>query len=312
MRTSAVALAAFLSFAGCGTTALVDASSDGAGTDARSRGLGTAPSVDEWMVLPVAERVATRASLTSAERLALWSRLSLEQQTALTTTNAAFDALLAGDPGPRPTGSPFSVHEWITRGAGERARLRPTLGTSAVPLWNAMTQAQRDAMTVINRSWDALSAPVDLCATSGYPDIVVLDIPISFSRTILPYFGNETLIVSRFTVPTSYVPGPQSFLDATIAEWDGPPTFRTATLSERPCDFRPVDATGARGPMAISQGTLPGILHPIGAGPGQVVPGRAYYVSVKNWAQDLNDGAGGPSCAENTNCRASVLIVTRN
>lgn len=298
--------------AGCGPSALIDSSSEGATTSEGAKGLGAQFTVDEWMVLGTAERSVARASMTTAERFALWDRLSLEQKSALSVTNAAADALLANDPGPRPAGSPFSVHQWLVKGAGERARLRPTLVANGLDLWNAMTAAQRTALSVINRSWDALQAPVDLCATSGYADIQFFDIAISFNRTIFPYFGNDTIMVSRFTVPTDAALTPQSLLDASIAEYDGPPTFRRSTLSTRPCDFRPVDPTGERGPMALSQGVTATILHPIGGAPTQVVPGRTYFINVKNWAQDFNDGAGGPSCQANTNCRASIVIVTRN
>lgn len=315
MRCLAVvpALVVCLTLAACGPSAIVDASSEGATTTEGARGLGAQLGVDEWMVLGTAERATARASMTTVERFALWDRLSVEQRAALSVTNAAADALLANDPGPRPTGSPFSAHEWLVKGAAERARLRPALVANGLDLWNALTTAQRTALTVINRSWEALQAPVDLCATSGYPDVQLYDIAISYNRTVWPtYFGNDTLLVNRFTVPSTYVPGLDSMLDASVAEYDGPPTFRTSTLSTRPCDFRPVDPTGERGPMAVSYGVTATILHPLGAGPTQVVPGRTYFINVKNWAPDFNDGAGGPSCQADTNCRASIVIVTRN
>lgn len=306
------ALVACFTLAACGPSAIVDSSSEGATTTEGARGLGAQFTVDEWMVLGTAERSVARASMTTAERFVLWDRLSLEQKTALSVTNAAADALLVNDPGPRPAGSPFSVHQWLVKGAGERATLRPTLVANGLDLWNAMTTEQRTALSVINRSWDALQVPADLCATSGYPDVQFYDLDISYTRTVLGFFGNETIMVSRFTVPTNAVLTPQSLLDASMAEYDGPPTFRAVTLSTRPCDFRPVDPTGARGPMALSQGVTATILHPIGSGPTQVVPGRTYFFNARNWAQDFNDGAGGPSCQANTNCRASVVIVTRN
>ena len=294
----------------CGSSALIDSSSEGSGS--AEGGLSTPPTVDEWVVLGSAERATRRATMTTPERLALWERLSLDQKNALTVTNTAWDALQANDPGLKPAGSPFAVNEWLTKSAAERAALRPTLVANGLALWNVLTPAQQTAMTVINRSWAALQAPVDLCASSGFSDVQVLDLPISFNRTVLPYFGNETLMVARFTVAPGDVTSAQALVEASIAEYDGPPTFRTATLSTRPCDFRPVDPTGVNGPMGISQGVTASLFRRLGSAPGEVVVGRTYYFNMKNWAQDFNDGAGGPSCQPNTNCRASVVIVVRN
>ncbi len=294
----------------CGSTAFIDSSGDG--SESAAGNLSTPPTVNEWVVLSSAERATRRAAMTTAERLALWERLSLEQKNALTVTNAAWDALQANDPGLKPAGSPFAVNEWLTKSAGERAALRPTLVANGLALWNVLTPAQQTAMTVINRSWAALQAPVDLCATSGYPDVQMLDLPVSFNRTVMPYFGNETIMVARFTVSAGDVTSAQALLDASIAEYDGPPTYRTATLSTRPCDFRAVDPTGVNGPLGISQGVTATVLRPIGTAPGEVAIGRTYYFNMKNWAPDFNDGAGGPSCQANTNCRASVVIVVRN
>lgn len=300
----------FLFLTACGSSALIDSSSEGTGSTERT--LSTPPTVDEWVVLGSAERATRRAAMTTAERFALWERLSLEQKNALTVTNTAWDALQANDPGLKPAGSPFAVNEWLTKSAGERAALRPTLVANGLALWNVLTPAQQTAMTVINRSWNALQAPVDLCATSGYPDVQMLDIPVSFDRTVMRYFGNETIMVARFTVSPGDVRSAQALLDASIAEYDGPPTYRTATLSTRPCDFRPVDPTGVNGPFGISQGVTATLFRPIGTAPGEVAIGRTYYFNMKNWAPDFNDGAGGPSCQPNTNCRASVVIVVRN
>ena len=295
----------------CGSTAFIDSSS-GEGSGSSEESLTTPPTVDEWVVLGSAERSTRRQAMTPAERLALWERLSLEQQRALTVTNTAWDSLQANDPGVRPAGSPYSVNEWLTKGAAERAALRPTLVADGLALWNALSPAQQSAMTVINRSWAALQAPVDLCASSGYRDVQVLDVPIGFDRTVLPYFGNETMMVARFTVSAGDVTSAQALVEASIAEYDGPPTFRTATLSTRPCDFRELDPTGVNGPLASSGGTSATLHRAIGTGPGEVAVGRTYFFNMKNWAQDFNDGAGGPSCQDNTNCRASVVIVVRN
>jgi hypothetical protein len=72
----------------------------------------------------------------------------------------------------------------------------------------------------------------------------------------------------------------------TVAEFDGPPTFRELTISRTPCDFRATDPTGNNGPILRDQGTAPTEYFVLGASSGGTVglaPGVDYYVSIRNW-----------------------------
>lgn len=263
-------------------------------------------SIDEWMVLAVSDRYAIRASMSESDRWSMWNQLSLDQKLALTETNKAYDALLSGDIGIAPAGSPFSVNQWMVKAAKERYELRPTLVGNGIDIWNSMTLEQKNALAVINASYDRLNSE-DLCAP--YTDVQPMDIPISFERNIMNfYFGNDTVVVAKFTVPNN----PNHYIDATVAEWQGPPTYRWATISSRPCDFRKTDLTGKNGPVATVGGTLPSFMVDIGPGKPdpQLLPGQTYYLNIRNTFQN-EAGQWMPSCQENTNCKASVLILTR-
>ncbi len=269
--------------------------------------------VDEWMSLSAEDRYAARSAMATTERFALWDQLSLAQKKALTEINKNYEAILIGELGIKPAGSPFSVNQWMIKSPAERAGIRASLASSGVDLWNALSLEQKYALTETNEAYNRTQNSADLCAASGYPDIQHLDIPISFSRTVLPFFfGNETIAVAKFTIPEGN--SPTAYLDATFAEYDGPPTFRQTTISTRPCDFRQADKTGATGPISVSGGVTTMNLIEIGADKSEphLIPGRTYYMNVRNWATDFNDGAGGPSCQEDRNCKGSFVIVIRN
>ena len=72
----------------------------------------------------------------------------------------------------------------------------------------------------------------------------------------------------------------------TIAEFDGPPTFREVTISRTPCDFRPNDPSGNNGPILRDEGTAPTEYFVLGASSGGTIglaPGLDYYVNIRNW-----------------------------
>lgn len=140
-----------------------------------------------------------------------------------------------------------------------------------------------------------------------------MDVPISFQRTIInTYFGNNMVVVARFALPANYSV-PNAYIDATVAEWQGPPTYRQTTISAHPCDFRPLDPTGLNGPLGSSGGTTPQIYVGIGASAAnpKIVPGVTYYLNIRNTWIDENGQARG-SCQENTNCNASIVIIDRH
>lgn len=119
-------------------------------------------------------------------------------------------------------------------------------------------------------------------------------------------FSSNGAYVVQFTVPGS----PGTYRDAgstDIAEYNGPNTFRHMTLSKSACDFRPVDPTGAAGPLALGYGTSARINWNVGAAPAALVPGQTYYFNFRNWGPDLNGGAGGVSCATSA-CNAIIQL----
>ena len=124
--------------------------------------------------------------------------------------------------------------------------------------------------------------------------------------TTMPWGGNELhsrdegnfgagAWVVKFTVPTSRTSGNGT---ANGAEWDGPPTQRHLTLSKERCDFRPIDPTGANGPMAVGYGQYPSVYWNIG---NMLQPGQTYYINMRN--RDPNTGE--VSC-QNATCNALI------
>jgi len=108
-------------------------------------------------------------------------------------------------------------------------------------------------------------------------------------------FGPNDIVVMSFTVPSS----PASYTTpgyTSMAEFNGPPTIRQATLSASACDFRPYDPTGANGPLMVSSGTQVTIDWNVGAPPISLVPGHTYYFNYRNY--DTNKG--GSSCSQSS------------
>ena len=97
-----------------------------------------------------------------------------------------------------------------------------------------------------------------------------------------------------------------------MSEFGGLPTTRQMTISSLPCDFRATDFRGVNGPLTSSNGSTASISF-LAVPADQVgttgtvadlVPGRTYFVSVRNWSVDLNQGAGGVSCPVGSTCDA--------
>jgi hypothetical protein len=108
-----------------------------------------------------------------------------------------------------------------------------------------------------------------------------------------PGFAWNGAWVVKLSVPSNATGSSSGNIN--IVEFDGPPTPRDATISRLPCDFRPVDPTGANGPLARSQGTGPSFLFQLGAssqGKVGLAPGLDYYVNIRNAQQ----GSGAISC----------------
>jgi hypothetical protein len=119
-----------------------------------------------------------------------------------------------------------------------------------------------------------------------------------------PGFAANGVWVEQFTVPATASGGQIGRL--TLAEFDGPPTMREATLSLTPCDFRPTDPTGASGPISRGNGIGVTQLFSVGApvaGVPQLSAGGTYYFNVRNVNAD-----GSPSCGA-ARCEAFIYDV---
>ena len=118
-------------------------------------------------------------------------------------------------------------------------------------------------------------------------------------------FAANGVVVMQFTVPSSPAtygtPG-----NATMVEYQDPPTFRQATLSKSSCDFRAMDSSGNNGPFAVSYGNLAAVDFNVGTQPVALVPGQTYYVNWRNYSPDLPNGGG--SCA-GSYCNADFVTV---
>jgi hypothetical protein len=113
-------------------------------------------------------------------------------------------------------------------------------------------------------------------------------------------FAANGVVVMQFTVPAA----PAIYATAgntTLVEYGEPATFRHATLSKSSCDFRPMDSSGANGPMNVSYGNTVTIDFNVGSPPVTLVPGQTYYMNFRNWSPDI-----GATCFAST-CNADFL-----
>jgi len=158
-------------------------------------------------------------------------------------------------------------------------------------------------------------APVgDLC--EAYPSTLDVDLPWGNGQTVttgaLGGFAYDAVLVGKISVPPDAVPG-SNVGSINVAEYQGPPTYRTASMSLYPCDFRGIDdgnatdPTGADHPLAWATGNTATANFVVGPSDGSyigLVPGQTYYFNVRNYSQDI----GGNSCSSMTTCDAIVAI----
>jgi hypothetical protein len=131
------------------------------------------------------------------------------------------------------------------------------------------------------------------------------------------------VLVAKFTIPAGVGYGFGASGKVQVAEFGDPPTWRQASLSTEPCDFRGVangskdpfvrDVTGATafplqwatGNTAVAEFTVTGtaFFKP------QLQPGQTYYLNVRNWNPWGNGGSGAVSCNGPT-CNAIISINT--
>jgi hypothetical protein len=161
---------------------------------------------------------------------------------------------------------------------------------------------------------------------SQYSNVVTMDVPWGGQQTTLGNgspFVNSGILVARFTVPAGVVYGSGSQGKIQVAEFGDPPTYRQASLSTQPCDFRGV-AVGQYDQYAYDIAAVQAL--PLFWGLGntatvfftvtgnalfrpQLQPGQTYYYNVRNWSPYGNGGTGSVSCTTAT-CNVVVSINT--
>jgi len=104
-------------------------------------------------------------------------------------------------------------------------------------------------------------------------------------------FGNNTVWLFQLTV-ASNTPPSTTYGSFTVTEAQGNNTVtRQVTVSSTPCDFRPMDVTGATGPQTMSIGSTARVLYGVGTpsfydlliGNAPLAAGT-YYISVRNYS----------------------------
>jgi hypothetical protein len=141
----------------------------------------------------------------------------------------------------------------------------------------------------VSVTWQQSITPPDFC--TAYKDVERVNQPWGSGSPVYPssyggsFRADEVLVVS-VTVPGSPSSYGVSLFSAAAAEYQGPPTFRTVTLSRSPCDFRAVDRSGQNGPIDIGFGNSATVSGKVGLGLN-MQPGQTWYVNIRNWSPDI-------------------------
>jgi hypothetical protein len=160
----------------------------------------------------------------------------------------------------------------------------------------------------VNVNWvGSPLTPPGLC--TQFPEVLYTDFGsaggIAYSTLSESGFRWNGAWAVRFTVPETAPDAAFGSLQA--AEFNGPPTYREATLSRTACDFRPIDATGNNGPLALATSNTTSLSFVIGASrpsyPG-LAPGGSYYLNVRNYLS----GSNTITCAPPGRCDALASI----
>ena len=139
--------------------------------------------------------------------------------------------------------------------------------------------------------------PSTLCAQ--FSDVVQVQVPWG-NNGAPSYFPNpnvrfsaQTVLVLVLTVPA--VPGNYATptFAGTVAEYQGPPTFRNVRLSRKACDFS--NQTSSDGVISGGDGNTAGATARVGLGT-QMLPGQTYYLNVRNWAQGFGWTCSSATC----------------
>ena len=152
--------------------------------------------------------------------------------------------------------------------------------------------------------------PGGAISCAGYSKTIVLDLNWGAPGTAAPRvtttgFGNNAIVVARFTTPATTAPG--AFASISAGEWGDQPTARTAALSQTPCDFASPNPLGKYATLNSGQQT-PSVVYAVG-GTSRVYailqPSTTYYFNVTNAVN------GASSCTSST-CNIFVELQKPN
>jgi len=204
------------------------------------------------------------------------------------------------------TNSPLS-YSW-TNCLGTTSTCQVTSSTAGSQTYtvSATNVIGTGAPASVTVNWQQSTTPPDFCGQ--YSDVVRVGEPWGGSPLIPSDYGgafraNMVLVVS-ITVPTTPTSYGAPVFSLSVAEYQGPGTFRQTVLSQSPCDFvRKLDPSGQAGPISIGYANPSSVSSLVGSGLA-MIPGRTYYVSVRNW-----DPTIGATCFTST-CNAIVGNLT--
>jgi len=139
---------------------------------------------------------------------------------------------------------------------------------------------------------------------AGFRATHVLDIPWGAPSSAAPRvltssaggFGNNEIVVGRFTTPASTAPGVFAVIKS--AEWGDQQHLRTASLSQTPCDFSYPNPLGRLATTTVGTPS-PSVNYAIGGTSTYYAilqPSTTYYFNIKNEASGVSTCAPGESC----------------
>jgi hypothetical protein len=181
-------------------------------------------------------------------------------------------------------------------------------GTTSVPFtYTVQGTSGSDSVTVTESAPGTSTPPTGgTISCAGYSKTLVYDLPwTAQSNATTTGFGNDAIVVARFTTPATSVMS--STANVSSVEFGGPTAWRTASLSTVPCDL---SGTGV-GSVAVFKGNSQGpsvtyqILGAVTRLSGRVVlqPSTTYYFNIVN-----RNSLGAPSCGTST-CNMIIQLT---
>jgi len=169
-------------------------------------------------------------------------------------------------------------------------------GTSPALFTYTVNGTASASVTITEAAPSSTAPPPGPISCPGYTTTLVYDLPwTAVSKITSKGFGNNAIVVARFTTPaTSVVSGSATIA---MAEWTPPITTRTAAVSTSPCDLTG-QGTGAVSPGLYQTASwtyqINGTVTRLS---GRIVlqPSTTYYVNVVN-----KNSTGAWTCSAST------------